>query len=896
MKKSVLQSLRAWLAKLFFLSSLRARLMGLLGLFLLGGFLFAATNILFFVNRAETISWQGRQGEAARGAATTVSELLEHAKLNLTYLGQINQAALATDPNILQGMIKYHPELLEVARLGTDGVAVASAFQDQPLLENMFTIPLSQWFQQARSGKTFFGGVQISATDEPYLILAVPAIDGGVVAARLHMTALWQAVADIRFGETGQAYVINQTGRIIAHTDPFVVINETSISQRAEFHSIKQFTGSTWSGNYDNFQGEPVVGVTAAIPATDWILITELSQQEAYAASRSAMLVLGSGTLLFTTLLMLLARAFLSRSVLQPMEKLREGATRIGKGELHHRIGLRQRDEIGLVAQVFDDMAARLSESARALDAQAISLAAEVTERRITEKALRQSEARYRAIVQDQTELICRFQANGVLTFVNDAYCHYFSKSREELVGFSFMPLIPQEDQDVMAGLYSQTSFSQENPLITTEHRVILANEEIRWMQWTDRAIFDDAGNLVEYQSVGRDVTERKIAEEEIKRLNAELEQRVMLRTMELAQAIDELQKEVVERKRAETEVREGQQRLQLALRAAKAGAWAWNLHTNEAVWSDENYLVMGLEPGSVAPHYTNWLACVHPEDQQAANEWVVEAVEKHGNLNIEFRIIWPDGSVHWINDIGQMNFDESGQPVGMYGIQMDITERKQIEAEIKASLHEKEVLLKEIHHRVKNNLQVIASMLNLQSSYVEDPQAQEVFQVSQNRVAAMATIHEKLYQSKNLARIDFADYIHDLTTHLFSSYEGRRQEVRLKVEADIIWLGVNTAVPCGLILNELISNALKHAFPGDFPNGQITVQFQRHSANRLRLVVADNGIGFPTHTDILHTTSLGLQLVNTLANQIGGALEIENRQGSRFQITFPTPVEGMTP
>ncbi len=518
------------------------------------------------------------------------------------------------------------------------------------------------------------------------------------------------------------------------------------------------------------------------------------------------------------------------------------------------------------------------------------ALQREITERHLTEQALRQSEARYRAIVEDQTELICRFQPGGILTFVNDAYCAYFDRRREDLLGTSFMPFIPAEDQTLLDTAYANLSPAQ--PTVSVEHRIIKANGEICWMHWTDRAIYDENGELTEFQSVGRDTTEQKIAEAEVKRLNADLEQRVILRTAELAEAIEELQKEVTDRHQAEAELRESRQRLQLALNAAKAGAWAWDSHTGQAIWSDENYLVMGLQPGSVEPHYDTWLACVHPEDRQRASDQVAAVINDRTSLDIEFRVVWPDGSIHWLNDIGQMRLDENGRPEGMYGIQMDVTERKRIEAEIRASLHEKEVLLKEIHHRVKNNLQVIASMLSLQAAYLADTQTQRVLKDSQNRVAAMAAIHEKLYQSKNLARIDFGKYIRDLMAQLLSSYMRNGQDIQLTVDADEIWLGVNTAVPCGLIVNELVSNALKHAFPHKQPTSQITVRFHRVAADQICLCVADNGVGIPPHITPLQTNSLGLQLVNTLAKQIGGNLEIENGQDTVFRVTFPFPNE----
>jgi two-component sensor histidine kinase/HAMP domain-containing protein len=221
--------------------------------------------------------------------------------------------------------------------------------------------------------------------------------------------------------------------------------------------------------------------------------------------------------------------------------------------------------------------------------------------------------------------------------------------------------------------------------------------------------------------------------------------------------------------------------------------------------------------------------------------------------------------------------------------LQHDITERKKAEAQIEASLKEKEVLLQEIHHRVKNNLQVISSLLNLQSEYVEDQKALEVFQESQHRVRSMALIHEKLYRSENLAQIDFADYVRELSTYLFRSQTAKVQDITLTVQPENIFLDIDRAVPCGLMLNELVSNALKHAFPNGRP-GEIRIELSIDNHRQLTLKVIDNGIGFLAEWDYQNTKSLGLQLVNTLVDQLDGKIELDRDNGMEFTITFAAP------
>ncbi|MBM4445456.1 MAG: HAMP domain-containing protein [Chloroflexi bacterium] len=210
-----------------------------------------------------------------------------------------------------------------------------------------------------------------------------------------------------------------------------------------------------------------------------------------------------------------------------------------------------------------------------------------------------------------------------------------------------------------------------------------------------------------------------------------------------------------------------------------------------------------------------------------------------------------------------------------------NITERREVE-----DARKKEVLLKEIHHRVKNNLQVISSLLYLQSKRVDDQRLMEMFNESSNRIKSMSLIHQKLYQSQNAATVDFAEYIRDLTDALFTSYGVRRDMVRLTQQIDGIILNVDTAIPCGLIVNELVSNSLKYAFP-DGKQGQIVVTMRKDGGGRFTLVVSDTGIGLPRDFDHRESPSLGLKLVHSLVEQLGGTIEVYRQGGTEFRITF---------
>jgi len=238
---------------------------------------------------------------------------------------------------------------------------------------------------------------------------------------------------------------------------------------------------------------------------------------------------------------------------------------------------------------------------------------------------------------------------------------------------------------------------------------------------------------------------------------------------------------------------------------------------------------------------------------------------------------------------------DEEGCITGSMAVLTDITERKRANDQLRAAFQEKVVLLKEIHHRVKNNLQVISSLLNLQSGHIADPAVRELFKESQNRIRSMALVHEKLYRSSDLFRIDCSEYLHSLAGNLFRSYGGDARGIAMRVETNGVSVGIDEAIPCGLIVNELLSNALKYAFPEENdqrsfpPDGpEITLALADIGGGKLRLSVRDNGIGFPRTVDFHSTSSLGMQLVNVLAEQLGGSVELEPGPGTTFSLIFP--------
>jgi len=286
-----------------------------------------------------------------------------------------------------------------------------------------------------------------------------------------------------------------------------------------------------------------------------------------------------------------------------------------------------------------------------------------------------------------------------------------------------------------------------------------------------------------------------------------------------------------------------------------------------------------------------------HQDDVEADLELARRAMAGEiADYSTERRFYRKDGSIVWVNLTVSLARDEDGRSLHFISVVEDITGRKDVELALKSSLNEKEVLLREIHHRVKNNMQVISSLLNLQSRGIEDPALERLFHESQARVRAMAMIHEILYESSDLSAIDLAAYVTKLARSLIRFYGAKGEHIRLEVNAEPVFLGIDETVPCGLVINELLSNSLKYAFP-DGRAGTIEISARATEGGEIVLVACDDGVGLPPDLDIRNTETMGMSIVVGLVeNQLGGKVELDRSEGTCFTVTFrpkTLPVSG---
>jgi PAS domain S-box-containing protein len=484
-----------------------------------------------------------------------------------------------------------------------------------------------------------------------------------------------------------------------------------------------------------------------------------------------------------------------------------------------------------------------------------LKLSAETLERRVVERTarLQESEARYRSLFSSMTE---GFALHEIITGADGKPCDY-----------RFLEINPAFER--LTGL-------KREAVLGKTVREVIPNIEAYWIETYGRVALEGAPIQIENYSAA---------------LNRWYE---VMAYFAAPGQFAVLFSDITGSKLAKEALQRSEERLKRAQEIAHLGSWELDLEKNELTWSDEVYRIFGSQPQKFAATYEAFLASVHPDDRQKVDDAYSGSVrDNQDSYEIEHRVVRPDGKIRYVHEKCQHYRDHSGRIIRSIGMVHDITGRKQAEQELReseerlrGSLVEKEVLLKEIHHRVKNNMQVISSLVSLQANEVTDGAMRAILQDVTHRVRSMAMVHEKLYQSADLACIEFAEYAKSLLIYLWRAHGTAASGVGLDLDLSPVPLPVNEAVPCGLILNELFSNALKHAFHGR-NSGRVTVALTSGDQGRVRLCVADNGCGLPAGFDWQKPKSLGLRLVQMLAAQLHAAIEVAGDNGTEFTITF---------
>jgi PAS domain S-box-containing protein len=434
-------------------------------------------------------------------------------------------------------------------------------------------------------------------------------------------------------------------------------------------------------------------------------------------------------------------------------------------------------------------------------------------------------------------------------------------------------------DDPTKSGPEKICSFCKKDECFKNKRPTVMERPlEDKFIRVTTVPELSEKGEIRRFIEIVEDITESRKAEELLKKAKDELELRVSARTEELSSTVKLLQYEITERKQAEKALRESRNELRAMYDAI----------TDLMTVISPDYRILSANRVVEKQFGKDLVGRVCYEVYQGRNETCPDCPTKKA---IETRkpasSFQPETKVSPPVEIDAFPIlNDEGEVIAVVEHGKDVTERRRAEERLKESVREKEVLLQEIHHRVKNNMTVISSLLKLQADKVRDKQYREMFNESINRIKTMALIHENLYRSADLSKIVFSDYLKDMAENIYGSYGMDAHKAHLIKELEKITLPLNTSIPCGLIVNELLSNSLKYAFPDD-RRGEIRVALRKNDNDEVELMISDNGVGLPMDLDFKNTGSLGLNIVNALVRQIGGNIELHREQGAEFLITF---------
>ncbi|MEG5038315.1 MULTISPECIES: PAS domain S-box protein [unclassified Microcoleus] len=470
----------------------------------------------------------------------------------------------------------------------------------------------------------------------------------------------------------------------------------------------------------------------------------------------------------------------------------------------------------------------------------------DISDRKKTEAALKESEERFRQLAENIESVFWMINVQPQeIIYISPGYEKIWGRSCADLYAngrFFADSLHPEDRERVIANLTRRIASEDE-----IEYRIVRPDGKIRWIR--DRAfpIKNQSGKVYRIVGLAVDITARK---------------------------------------QAEKTIRENEERFRQLAENSQDCFWLISAEFTDLLYLSPAYdQIWARSREGLYADPLKFMEWVHPEDKPLLQE-AIRRVLQGESTSTEYRFFRSDGTMHWLCDRAFPIYDESGKIYRIAGIAEDISDRKFTEARIQAALREKEVLLKEIHHRVKNNMQIISSLLQLQAQYIEDEPTLALFEESQTRIHSMALIHEQLYQSENLDQIALSPYVENLVANLYQSFGCGNTPIQFNIKVDPIYLNIETAIPCGLIINELVSNSLKYAFVSSL-YGEISIKFHEINNNQFHLTIQDNGCGFPADFDVENTETLGLRLVRMLAYQLEASIAIDSQRGTCYTLIF---------
>jgi PAS domain S-box-containing protein len=460
----------------------------------------------------------------------------------------------------------------------------------------------------------------------------------------------------------------------------------------------------------------------------------------------------------------------------------------------------------------------------------------------LAEEALKESEEKYRFIVEHAAEAILVAQ-DGLIKFVNPRCAEISGYSKVELLSMSFSDLVHPEDRDLVVAHHLQRMQGDDTPWSLT-FRAIDKSGNVKWLENLSVPIMWEG------------------------------------RRASLGMVID-----VTDRKKAEETLRQSEEKYRKILETIADGYYEVDLDGTLTLINDSLCGIMGYPREELQG--MNYRLLVDEEEAKRVFEAFHEVFSTgRAKTAFTYEVVKKDRTRRHVSVSISVMRDSMGHRCGFRGIFRDFTDQKRADDILRASLQEKEILLREIHHRVKNNLAVVNSLLRLQSRHAKDGFHREMFREAQDRIRAMAMAHEKLYQSGNLARVRIRDYVGSLVDHLSASAGRVGNKIELIKNIEDLSFGLETAGPLGFILTELVSNCMKHAFP-QARKGKIHISLRRFKGDTFELIVGDDGIGFPGDVALEDPRSLGLNLVRIFSRQLRGKLDIVHNRGTDIKLTF---------